>query len=159
MIVFVLGLLAGVAGAAEPPPVRGIVSAVPFTLSVPYRSDWSAEHPEVRSGTLLVLDVESSWLVLRNGPQPVLYVGAAPAEVLRRDVEAGRVVVVVPGAIGPEVAVFFGGEALPETVTVEAGKLELAGALAGGAVPLRVPQSATVERVLDHAGLWRLAGG
>ena len=157
MIAFVLGLLAGAAEAAEPAepsPVRGIVSAVPFVLEVPYRSDWSAEHPEVRGGTVLVLD-----LVLRNGPQPVLYVGAAPAEVLRRDVEAGRLVVVVSAAIGGEVAVFFGGEALPETVTAAAGKLELAAALAGGVVPLRVPLSLTAERVADHAGLWSLAGG
>lgn len=157
MIVFVLGLLAGVAGAAEPLPVRGIVSAVPFVLTVPYRSDWAAEHSEVRGGTLLVLDVEPSWLVLRNGPQPVLYVGAAPAEVLRRDVEAGRVVVVVPGAIGGEVAVFFGGGALPETVTAAAGAAELAAALAGGVVPLRVPSSLAAVRVLDHAALLDLA--
>lgn len=158
MISFFLALWLGGAEAAEPSAVRGIVSALPFVLSEPYHSDWTAEHPEVRGGTLLVLDVEPSWLVLRNGPQPVLYVGAAPAEVLRRDVDAGRLVVVVPGVIEAEVAVYFGGAALPETVTVEAGAAELAAALAAGVVPLRVPQAAAAERVADHAGLWRLAG-
>lgn len=155
MICFLLILLSGVAGSAE--PVRGIVAAVPFVLDMPYRSDWTAEHPEVRSGTLLVLDVDPSALGLRNGPQPVLYVGAKPVEVLYRDVEAGRLVVVVPGMIEAEVVVYFGGEALPETVTVQAGSRQLAEALAAGVVPMRVPMSLTVERVADHAGIAALA--
>ncbi len=130
-----------------------LVLALPFVLDVPYRSDWSAEHPEVRGGTLLVLDVDPSALVLRNGPQPVLYVGAAPVEVLHRDVAAGRLVVVVPGVMESEVAIYFGGEALPETVTVAAGQRQLAEALAAGVAPIQVPRSLSVERVADHASL------
>ena len=60
MICFVLALFSWGAEAAEPSPVHGIVSAVPFVLAVPYRSDWTAEHPEVRGGTLLVIDVDPS---------------------------------------------------------------------------------------------------
>ena len=88
----------------------------------------------------------------------MLYVGAAPVEVLRRDVDAGRLVVVVPGVIEAEVAVYFGGAALPETVTVEAGQRELAAALAAGVVPMRVPQSLAGERVFDHEALAVVAG-
>ncbi len=148
---FVLLLQAATAG--EPSPVRGILSATPFSLGAAYRSDWSAEHPEVRGGTVLVVDVDPAWLVLRNGPQPVLYVGASPAEVLRRDVEAGRIVVVVPGPLGREVAVYFGAETLPETVTAAEGERQLAAALAAGTVPLPVPAIAPTRLVIDRAGL------
>lgn len=148
-----LTLLCGELAAGEPSPIRGIVSAVPVTLATPYRSDWSAERPEVSAGTVLTLDIDPAALVLRNGPSPVLYVGAAPAEVLRRDVEAGRLVVLVPAALGPEVAVYFGGEALPETVTAAAGAEELAKALAGGLVPMRLPAVEAVRVVKDRVEL------
>lgn len=150
---FAFVLLMQQATAGEPSPVRGILSATPFSLGAAYRSDWSAEHPEVRGGTVLVVEVDPAWLVLRNGPQPVLYVGASPAEVLRRDVEAGRIVLVVPGPLQREVAVYFGGEALPETVTAEEGERQLAAALAAGAVPLPVPASGPARVLADRRGL------
>ena len=148
-----LTLLCGELAAGEPSPIRGIVSAVPVTLAAPYRSDWSAERPEVSACTVLTLDIDPATLVLRNGPSPVLYVGAAPAEVLRRDVEAGRLVVLVPAAPGPEVAVYFGGEALPETVTAAAGAEALAAALAAGVVPLRLPALGAARAVKDRVEL------
>lgn len=46
--------------------------------------------------------------------------------------EDGRIVVGVAGPLGREVAVYFGGEALPETVTAAEGERQLAEALSAG---------------------------
>ncbi len=133
--------------------VLRVVSATPFVLVEPYRSDWSAAHPVVRGGTVLVLEVDPALLTMTNTPRPVLYVGEAPVEVLARDVDAGLVRVVVPGALGAEAFIYFGGAALPETITAEAGARELASARAAGLLPLRIPVSAAAVTVLDHAAL------
>ncbi len=134
-------------------PLVRVVSAAPFVLLESYRSDWSAAHPEVAGGTVLVLEVDPVLLVLTNRPGRVLYVGDAPVEILKRDVALGLVTVVVPGALSPETFIYFGSIALPETITAEAGARELAVAQAAGLQPLRIPASATVDIVLDHAAL------
>lgn len=150
--------LAAEPGVVTPSPVRAVVSATPFVLDVPYRSDWRADRPEVRAGTLLVLDVDPAALVVRDGPSPVLYVGASPAEVLARDIPAGRVTVVVPGALGPDVFAYFAaGDRLPDRVTPEEGARTLADATAAGVAPLRVPAGATARAVRDIDALEALA--
>ncbi|MSQ01159.1 MAG: hypothetical protein EXR71_04590 [Myxococcales bacterium] len=144
-------LLVAAGLAAE--PVLRVVSATPFVLLEPYRSDWSAAHPVVRGGTVLVLQVDPALLSVTDMPRPVLYVGEAPVEVLARDVDAGQVRVVVPGPLGTEAFVYFGGAALPEMITAEAGARELAAARAGGLAALRIPASLTARTVRDHAAL------
>jgi hypothetical protein len=148
-----VALFSAGAWAGEAPAVRAVVSAEPFVLTSPYAYAWSAEAPEVRGGTLLELDVAPAWLVVRDIDQPVLYVGSTPAEVLRRDLAAERMWVVVPGALPASVAIWFGPATLPERVTAESGARALAAAEAAGLVPLPVPRAAAAVTVADHAAL------
>ena len=133
--------------------VRAVRAAEPFVLDTPYRYEWSAEHPEVSGGVVLTLEVAPEWLRVRDIGQPVLFVGAVPAEVVRRDADAGLIWVVVPGALGPEVPIWFGAPLLPERVTATDGARELAAAQASGLRSLAIPQRAAARRVADHDAL------
>ena len=137
--------------------VRTVRAAEPFVLDTPYRYEWSAERPEVTGGVVLTLEVAPEWLRVRDIGQPVLFVGAVPAEVVRRDPDAGLLWVVVPGALSPEVPIWFGAPLLPERVTAADGARELATAQAAGLRPLAVPQRAVARRVADHEALAALA--
>ncbi len=135
--------------------VRAILSATPFELTTSYTYDWSAEHPDVKSGTLLVLDVDPAWLVPSDIHQAVLFVGAVPAERVNTGFPDGRLVVIVPA--GVDVArspVYFSGYDLPERIDAAAGQKALEGAVNRGALPL--PMTLATGVVLrDHEAVMK----
>ncbi len=134
LVLPLLALLAAVLalpGLATPPlpetpaPVRGVLYARPFTLDAPFRYDWSAEHPEVSSGLVLVLEADPALLRPRETQEPVLFVGALPAQRVTRAFESGRVVVLVPGPVDlASDPVWFGTPGLPEQVDATTARAE-----------------------------------
>ena len=131
-----------------------ILSAFVISLDVPYRYDWSAEHPDVSRATVLVVQVEPERLVVHDVGDPVLLVDGVPAEVLRRDPVASTMTVLVPGALGATASVWFGPAMLPERFTHEQGAAELKAAQAGGLRPLDI-SGKTEFRFGDHDALDR----
>ena len=108
-----------------PAPVRGLLYARPFTLETPFRYDWSAEHPEVRSGLMLVLEADPALLRPRETQEPVLFVGSLPAQRTSRGFESGRVVVLVPGPVDLAAdPIWFGTPGLPEQVDASVVRAE-----------------------------------
>jgi len=108
-----------------PAPVRGLLYARPFTLDTPFRYDWSAEHPEVRAGLMLVLEADPALLRPRETQEPVLFVGSLPAQRVTRAFESGRVVVLVPGPVDLAAdPIWFGTPGLPEQVDAAAARAE-----------------------------------
>ena len=108
-----------------PAPVRGLLYARPFTLDTPFRYDWSAEHPEVREGLMLVLEADPALLRPRETQEPVLFVGSRPAQRITRTFESGRVVVLVPGPVDLAAdPIWFGTPGLPEQVDAAAARAE-----------------------------------
>ena len=105
--------------------MRGLLYARPFTLETPFRYDWSAEHPEVRSGLVLVLETDPALLRPRETQEPVLFVGSLPAQRTSRGFESGRVVVLVPGPVDLAAdPIWFGTPGLPEQVDAAAARAE-----------------------------------
>lgn len=153
-------LLLSTALAAEPTllddghAVRSILAVQPFVLEHPYRYDWCAEHPWIRSGLLLVLDVDPAWLIPSDTRQAVLYAGTLPVERLNTGWPEGRLIVVVPGA--PDLAhtpMYFGGYELPERVTAQAGLALLALAHQRGLEPPPLETIAASVTLADHAAV------
>ena len=120
-----------------PAPVRNVLYARPFTLEAGFRSDWSAERPEVREGTILVLEADPALLRPRETAEPILYVGPYVAQRISRAHESGRVVAFVPGRVDLAVEpVWFGTPGLPEQVDAAAVRAERALADAARIRPL-----------------------
>ncbi|MCU0254824.1 MAG: hypothetical protein MUE47_09845 [Acidobacteria bacterium] len=108
-----------------PAAVRGLVYARPFTLDTPFRYDWSAEHPEVSSGLMLVLEADPALLRPRETQEPILFVGSLPAQRVTRAFESGRVVVLIPGEVDLAAdPIWFGTPGLPEQVDAAAARAE-----------------------------------
>jgi hypothetical protein len=117
--------------------VKHLLYARPFSLDVPYSYTWTHEKAEITSGYLLVVEVEPEFARPRDTWMPVLYVGWRPAEVTNVDLEKGRMVVIVPGDVDlTQEPIFFGSVELPEKVTSERGREEMAAALALGIHPI-----------------------
>lgn len=83
-----------------PAPAQDILFAQPFTLSEGYAYGWSKERPTVTSGQIVVFQVNPDLVYPRQTAEPVLYVGATSAERLNVGYTSGRVVAIVPDAIG-----------------------------------------------------------
>ncbi|MFH0944609.1 MAG: hypothetical protein V2A76_05370 [Planctomycetota bacterium] len=150
------GLLAyrsSLQGDIAPPPIPSdpelskvvLVSARRFALDTPYQHAWRAERPQVRSGYLLVLEVDRDLVFPRQTEEPVLYVGNQIAERVNRGDESGRLVVLVPGDLPLASApIFFGPPGLPE----ELGAAEIERALQDAAERgVKPPGAARVEEV------------
>jgi hypothetical protein len=77
-------------------PVRGLVLARPFVLEEPYVHAWRREGPSVRTGWLVVLEVDPSFVRPTQLAMPVLMVGDQTVECVNFGAESGRVIGVVP---------------------------------------------------------------
>jgi hypothetical protein len=130
--------------------VRELLYARPFVLERPYEYLWTAEKPEIRSGMILVVEVDPEYARPRQLGVPVLYVGARPAELANVGYESGRMIVIVPGdtdlAASP---VYFGSTEFPERVDAERGRRELQAALGVGIAP---PGEEELERAFAAGG-------
>lgn len=174
-----LNLLLVSAALAGDGGVREVLYAQPFVLEAPYRDDWSAEHPPVDRGTVLVLRVDPERVRPTQRAMPVLYVDGRPAERANLGWPSGVVMAVVPATVNPlTTRIWFGEPELPERIDAARGKVELLRAteadegLVGFAVPPEAPLHAkdvtglyfalapVLERFApderDLAGAWRL---
>lgn len=97
--------------------VRGLLYARPFTLEEPYRYLYVKEQPEITSGYILVLEVDTRLAQPRQTDMPVLFVGSRPAELASSGSESGRVIVLVPGDTNlADSPLFYGSMELPERI-------------------------------------------
>lgn len=139
--------------------VRAIISAQTFKLEQPYRYDWSAEHPQVREGLLLQLEVDPAWLIPSDTRQAVLYADHTPVERLNTGWPSGDLWVVVPGATSADhLRLYFGGYELPERVTEAQGRATEAAAVARGIQPLPLPKRGQPVNVRGQAELYGVVG-
>ena len=114
-LLLVLAPALAVTPAPAPVPVAAVVCQRALTFAQPYRWRWSADHPNVVDATALVVRADAELLRTRDVGQRVLYVEGWPAEVLWT--EGDRALVLAPLTIPDTGArVWFGDEALPETV-------------------------------------------
>jgi hypothetical protein len=106
-------------------PVRGLVAARPFALAEPYVSDWRLERPTVRSGWLLVLEVDPRFVQPHQVAMPVLLLGGEVVECVNFGFDSGRVIVIVPSRVDERgeplldlaaSPAWFGAPELPERV-------------------------------------------
>lgn len=145
-----LWLHTGAASAGEgatPAPVRASAPAAPvaltplvvqpFRLRTPYRYDWSADHPMVSEGLLVVL--RSPAAAPRDVDEPLLYAGAVPMERLSWSPTDTAVVAIIPGPLAhrplSETLLYWGAPALAEQLDAPSGAAELRRALAAGVRP------------------------
>lgn len=118
--------------AAEPE----VLALVPVQLQSPHLFSWASPAREVREGFVYVLRVEPTTALPRQGPHPVLYVGALPAERLSWTAPSDRLVVFAPGPLDPAAAAVFWGDArLPEQVDAAHGAAQAAAAAQRGIRP------------------------
>lgn len=156
-----IALLAA-AALAEPLPIvltgtTDSVEAVHLTatvqLSEPGTFRMAADLPTFEAATAFVASVDPDLLAVRQGPSPVLYLGARPARIVHRSAD-GCVVGFVPGRLSEEtVTVFFGSSTLPERVDAEHGRRELEAARAAG-LPSTKPRRTTDLAVSDEGALF-----
>jgi hypothetical protein len=122
---------------ATPAPAGAVIYARTFVLDAGFRFEWSAEKPEVREGTIVVIEADPALVRPRQTQEPILFVGRFPAQRISRANGSGRVVAFVPERVdltqGP---VWFGSPGLPEQIDAETAAAERRAALASGIVPL-----------------------
>src|SRR5262245_19930691 len=102
------------AAPARTSPVRGLVLARPFTLAETYVDSWRLEQPSVRSGWLLVLEVDPRYVEPHQAAMPVLLVGDETAECVNFGFDSGKVIAIVPSLDLAASPVWFGAPELPE---------------------------------------------
>jgi hypothetical protein len=157
-------------GDGGPPPIPNnpaqsplrLVEARRYTLDEPYVHFFRMERPQVRSGYLLVLEVDPDLVHPRQVAEPVLYVGRQTAERVNRGELSGHVVALVPGDFDlAQAPAFFGPPALPEEQDAARIDAALEAAVAAGVAPWPAPvlEAAAREPVHlpDYDRLLRLA--
>lgn len=101
----------------KPRPVIDIERIQPFRLEKSFEYDWRRDHPEVRSGLLVVFKVDPDLVMPRNVLEPVLYAGNQTVQRLNHGYESGFVIGIIPGRIDlSKEPVWFGTPALPERI-------------------------------------------
>jgi hypothetical protein len=121
----------------EADPVAGIVLVRPFVLDEPYTYSMTKDPFEVRSGSVVVLDVDRALARPREVGMPVLYAGSLPIELANPGFIDGRVIGIVPSVVPLRLApLYFGSDELPERVGPRRGEEELAAARSAGIKPV-----------------------
>jgi nucleotide-binding universal stress UspA family protein len=139
--------------ASLPLPADALVAARAFALDEPRPYPWMADHPPIQRGLLLAVDAQPALCLPRQVAEPVVYLGAVPAERLAADWEEGRLLLLVPGEPDPAaLPLHFGAPDLPERIDVEAGAEALALARAAGVKPFE-PQQVQAARVVGGPDL------
>jgi hypothetical protein len=134
-----------------------------FTLDEPHEYHWMKDHPDVTSGSLVVVEVEPECARPRQAAMPVLYAGGVPAEIAKDSYPSGRLVLVVPGDVDlAATPLFFGAPELPERVDRETGARELAAARSDGIEPfpagvVAAAEAGPVLRLVDTTDLYGAA--
>ena len=104
----------------KPQSVIDIVRIQPFRLEQSFKYDWRRDHPDVRSGLLVVFKVDPELVTPRNALEPVLYAGNQTVQRLNHGHESGFVIGIIPEQIDlSQEPVWFGTPALPERIDTE----------------------------------------
>jgi hypothetical protein len=104
----------------KPRPVIDVERIQPFRLEQAFKYDWRRDHPDVRSGLLVVFKVDRDLVTPRNALEPVLYAGNQTVQRLNHGHESGFVIGIIPGQIDlSKEPVWFGTPALPERIDAE----------------------------------------
>jgi hypothetical protein len=123
---------------AQPKQAIEILRIQPFQLEKPYRFDWRKERPEVRSGLLVVLKVDTSMVRPTNDLEPVLYAGNQTVQRINQGYESGFVIGIIPAQIDlSKEPIWFGTPALPERIDAKTIRAERSKALRSGITPMR----------------------
>jgi hypothetical protein len=110
----------------------------PFRLEKPFKFDWRRERPDVRSGLLVVIKVDTNQVRPTNDLQPVLYAGNQTVQPLNQGDKSGYVIAIIPGPIDlSKEPVWFGTPGLPERIDAKKIRAERAKAISSGARPLK----------------------
>ena len=132
-----------------------LIYAQPFELAAAYRHLWRSDRPLVRSGSIIVVEADVELLRPRQVHQPLLFVGAWPAEPINVGNESGRVVALVPvptAELG-RAAIFYAETGiLPEALSEADAEATLAAAVARGMAP---PSDAELAQALAAGGATR----
>ncbi|HMK26844.1 MAG TPA: hypothetical protein VK483_12515 [Chitinophagaceae bacterium] len=103
-----------------------------------FKFDWRSERPDVRSGLLVVIKVDTSLVRPTNDLQPVLYAGNQTVQRINQGYESGYVIGIIPGPIDlSKEPVWFGTKDLPERIDAKKIRAERAKATSSGARPLK----------------------
>jgi hypothetical protein len=122
----------------KPQSIIDIAHIQPFRLEQSYPYDWQREHPEVRSGLLVVFKVDPDLVTPKNALEPVLYAGNHTVQRLNQGHESGYVIGIIPGQIDlSKEPVWFGGPDLPERIDSEMISKERAKAERSGIAALK----------------------
>lgn len=124
-----------------PAPVEALVYVRPFALARGYR--WSAvdDEPETSAGFIVVVSVDTQYVVPRSGPSPILFVGDRMLQALNSGSGSGHVIGLVPGVADlSDVPFWFGSFAPPDQVSPQFVRNERARAEEAGIRPFRPEQ-------------------
>ncbi len=158
---------------ATPAAVEQVLLAQPFTLDQGYEFEWSAEHPVVSAGWLLVLQVNPDLVFPRQTAEPILYIGNTTTERINHGHQSGRVIAIVPSDVNEtgeltldlnKALMWFGAPGLPEQIDAAMVRAQLQIARNAGIVPLPEDQIAQARakapdslRAADRTALRRAA--
>ncbi len=97
--------------------IFNLVHIQPFRLEQSFKYDWRRDQPDVQSGLLVVLKVNSGLVTPRNTLEPVLYAENQTVQRLNHGHESGFVVGIIPEQIDlSDEPIWFGSPALPERI-------------------------------------------
>lgn len=123
---------------AQPKSIVDVIRIQPFRLEKPYKFDWRKERPDVRSGLLVVIKVDTSLVKPTNNLEPVLYAGNQTVQRLNQGYESGFIIGIIPATIDlSKEPIWFGTPALPERIDAKTIAAERRKALGAGIKPLR----------------------
>lgn len=115
-----------------------IVRIQPFRLEKSFKFDWRSERPDVSTGLLIVIKVDTSQVRPTNDLQPVLYAGNQTVQRINEGYESGYLIGIIPGPIDlSKEPVWFGTKDLPERIDAKKIRAERAKAISSGIRPMK----------------------
>lgn len=138
-----------IAALPTPVAVKDVLYAQPFAVQRPFTT-WSRDRAKASTGVLVVVEVDPAYVDPRDAVvTPVLYAGNAVVIRLNRGNQSGRVIGIIPGVIDLTSApIWFGSPELPERVTADTARAELARAEKAG---VRAFGAERIARILRPA--------
>lgn len=124
----------------------------PFRLEKSFRFDWRKERPEVRSGLLVVIKVDTSLVRPTNDLEPVLYAGTQTVQRLNQGYESGYVIGIIPAELDlSKEPVWFGSKDLPERIDAKTIREQRAKAVNSGIKPQKEEDIKRITKDLASA--------
>lgn len=123
----------------KPQSVIDILRIQPFQLEQSFKYDWQSDHPDVKSGLLVVIKVDPKMVMPKNVLEPVLYAGNHTVQRLNQGNESGFVIGIIPEQIDlSKEPLWFGTPDLPERIDAKMIASELTKAKRSGISALKL---------------------